>query len=418
MSEEKLAAFVDRELDRADSMLFTLTPREELDEVGRWQRLCDQAFAGQVRTIVAMHNRAVAADREFAGDEVALALGVGPVTGSQLVGQALALAELPGLVEAISAGLFTSRHALAVLRELQKVELSVEQRASIVLVVLARYVSQTPGELAVLTRRLILTVDRAAAQARQDLATGDRHVQIYPDTDGQGIVRARGPVERLAAVKAALAQWLKDNPKTADDPRTEQQREFDLFVALLTGGADAGAWQAQVIVPFHTTAGGELELAEIPGFGPILPSTAHDLLLDAESLMQVAVDETGTVIAAGDPITPDWDAALQQLASPPAERLRPENLSSDAYRTPGRLLRHVQARDRTCVFPGCHRRITDVDHRIPWPLGPTAADNLQLLCRHHHRAKQAVFTVELTEDGDYLWTSKGGWQFLRKRQGY
>ena len=222
MSEEKLAAFVDRELDRADAMLFTLTPREELDEVGRWQRLSDQVFAGQVRAIVAMHNRAVAADREFAGDEVALALGVGPVTGSQLVGQALALAELPGLVEAISAGVLTSRHALAVQRELQKVDLSVEQRASIVLVVLARYVSQTPGELAVLTRRLILTVDRAAAQARQDLATSERHVQIYADTDGQGIVRARGPVERLAAVKAALAQWLKDNPKTADDPRTEQ----------------------------------------------------------------------------------------------------------------------------------------------------------------------------------------------------
>ena len=115
----------------------------------------------------------------------------------------------------------------------------------------------------------------------------------------------------------------------------------------------------------------------------------------------------------------NWELSLAQLMSqPPKQRLMPEQLGSAAYVTPSRLKRYLQARDRTCVFPGCHRRITDIDHRIPWPLGPTAADNLQLLCRHHHRAKQAVFTVELTAEGDYLWTSRGGWQFVRHRQGY
>jgi hypothetical protein len=125
--------------------------------------------------------------------------------------------------------------------------------------------------------------------------------------------------------------------------------------------------------------------------------------------------------SAGKPAPRDenWWASMRQLIStPPKARLLPEQLSSAAYTTPGRLRRYLHARDRTCVFPGCHRRITDVDHRIPWPLGPTAAENLQLLCRHHHRAKQAVFTVELTPDGHYLWTSRGGWQFLRHRQGY
>lgn len=38
-------------------MLFTATPREELDEIGRFQRLADQAWAGQVRAIVAAYNR-------------------------------------------------------------------------------------------------------------------------------------------------------------------------------------------------------------------------------------------------------------------------------------------------------------------------------------------------------------------------
>jgi hypothetical protein len=39
------------------------------------------------------------------------------------------------------------------------------------------------------------------------------------------------------------------------------------------------------------------------------------------------------------------------------------------------------------------------------------------LCRRHHRAKQAVFTVELI-DRDYRWTTRGGWQFWRRHQGY
>ncbi|MCU1588439.1 MAG: endonuclease, partial [Frankiales bacterium] len=230
---------------------------------------------------------------------------------------------------------------------------------------------------------------------------------------------------------------------------TVDQWEYQLILQLLTGDIRPGAWQAQVIVPFtmatNAATGEELELAEIPGYGPILPSTARQLLEDAE-WTQVAVDQDGVVIAVGEPVpaprpTParsgpaqaapaqpsaakarmreNWELSLAQLMSqPPKQRLMPEQLSSAAYATPLRLRRYLQARDRTCVLPGCHRRITDVDHRIPWPLGPTAPDNLQLLCRHHHRAKQAVFTVELTPDGDYLWTSRGGWQFLRHRQGY
>jgi uncharacterized glyoxalase superfamily protein PhnB len=48
--------FVDRALDRTQALLFTATPTDELDEIGRWQQLKDQAFAGQVRAIVAAYN--------------------------------------------------------------------------------------------------------------------------------------------------------------------------------------------------------------------------------------------------------------------------------------------------------------------------------------------------------------------------
>jgi len=415
MSPEKLGALVEREISRSDDLLFTLTPRAELDEIGRWQQLADQAWVGQQRAIVAAHNRAGDDRREFACDEVALAINASPITGSRLSADALSLAALPGLLEAVSAGMLTSRHALAVLRELDKVSLTLELRCSIVLIALARFSGQTPGELGKLIARLILSVDLAAAQNRQDTATAQRCVSIYPDVDGQGIVHGRGPLQQVAAIKAALKRWLTDHPKEADDARTESEREWDLFVSLLTGGAETGSWQAAIIVPFSTVKGTDLELSEIPGLGPILPSTARDLLEHTETFSQVSVDEDGIAIAVSDPTpgprpapqpdttpTPEpapsaftaqphprpsadrewlrdeqwWSAMRLLMSTPPPERLMPEQLSSDSYRTPSRLHRYLQARDRTCVFPGCHRRITDVDHRIPWPLGPTAAWNL------------------------------------------
>ncbi|WP_265442725.1 HNH endonuclease signature motif containing protein [Flexivirga meconopsidis] len=84
--------------------------------------------------------------------------------------------------------------------------------------------------------------------------------------------------------------------------------------------------------------------------------------------------------------------------------------------TPGaRLARFVRARDQHCRFPGCTRpaTLTDLDHVTPYPDGPTAAHNLQCLCRHHHRAKhEAGWTVTMTPDGACTWTSPAGHTYL------
>src|SRR3954470_7669031 len=273
LSPEKLAALVDRSIARTDGLLFPATATEELDEIGRWQQLKDQAFAGQVRAIVAAYNRAGAEEREFAADEVGLAIGATSTTGGNLVAQALSLAALPGFLEAVEAGQLTERHVHAVLRELDKVDLTLEQRQVVVLVMLARYRGQAPGELGALVARLVLQVDRAAAAARDAKATKGRKVWTSRDVDGQALLLARGPAAAIAAIRASLEATLPADAEPGDE-RSRDAREFDLFVDLLTGGAQAGAWNAEVIVPFSTAAGAELELAEIPGLGPILPSTA------------------------------------------------------------------------------------------------------------------------------------------------
>jgi hypothetical protein len=230
------------------------------------------------------------------------------------------------------------------------------------------------------------------------------------------VLHARGPLARIAAIKASLEATL--GRRVQGDDRSHDEREFDLFVDLLTGSDVPSGWHAHVVVPFTTALGGEVALADVPGFGPILPSTARDLVEDAVALTQVAVDQDGTVFAVGDVITPAAavqdevpaapadaapdDAADQADAAPddavpttaaateavreallamgdaPADRSRGDNLATSAYRTPTRLVRFLQARDLTCVFPHCTRRVTDVDHRTPWPHGATDARNCQL----------------------------------------
>ncbi|MGH3906984.1 MAG: HNH endonuclease signature motif containing protein, partial [Pseudonocardiaceae bacterium] len=72
----------------------------------------------------------------------------------------------------------------------------------------------------------------------------------------------------------------------------------------------------------------------------------------------------------------------------------------------------VQARDRTCCFPGCRRpaRRCDLDHTIPYDQGgPTVAGNLGSLCRYHHRLKtHTSWSLCQPEPGLFLWTSPTG----------
>jgi uncharacterized protein (DUF2336 family) len=82
----------------------------------------------------------------------------------------------------------------------------------------------------------------------------------------------------------------------------------------------------------------------------------------------------------------------------------------------------VIARDRTCVFPGCNRaaRRCDIDHRTRWSHGGTTKpENLQALCRRHHRAKDlAGWRCALLPDGTIRWTSLTGRTYLRAPKRY
>lgn len=391
VSAEGLGDLVESELARLDGLLLTTTPTDELDEISRWQRLADAAWCGQARGIVAAHNRMNDAEREFLGCEIALALNLSDAAAQDIVATALLAADAPGLIESVEAGMLTVRHVHAVLRALSGTGLSTEEQHAVVTIALARYAGQTPAQLAALVAKLVLTVNAAAAAAREADATYRRHVRFRAIEDGQGLIVARGPLADVERVRAALEAAAS----AGDDDRTRDAVLFDMAVELLTSatpGAPGGDWTASIVIPYSTAAGNDLELAEIPGLGPVLPETARSILAGAGRVQRIVVDTDGNVVEVSDlqpgPASSATDRDprrwLDDLATMPIRIGIP--LRTNSYQPSDRLRRHVQARYRTCTFPGCARPAhrSDLDHRVPWPIGLTEPDNLHPLCRRHH----------------------------------
>jgi Domain of unknown function (DUF222) len=82
-----------------------------------------------------------------------------------------------------------------------------------------------------------------------------------------------------------------------------------------------------------------------------------------------------------------------------------------SYRPPAALDRYVRLRDGTCRFPGCAVPATecDLDHLVPFPLGPTSAENLHALCRRHHGLKhEGGWRVDALPGNGLRWTSPQG----------
>ncbi|MBM6399656.1 HNH endonuclease signature motif containing protein [Phycicoccus sonneratiae] len=87
------------------------------------------------------------------------------------------------------------------------------------------------------------------------------------------------------------------------------------------------------------------------------------------------------------------------------------SLTTGAYRPPKDMSDFVKTRDGTCRMWGCSRPAVacDVDHVRPWPDGTTSPDNLESLCRRHHRFKQTQrWRPALDPDGTLTWHGPDG----------
>ncbi len=224
----------------------------------------------------------------------------------------------------------------------------------------------------------------------------DRYVEITPIDSGLAAIWA----QLHAPDGAALDQKLDALAETvcAADPRTKSQRRADALGAVVAGltmmrchcgSPNCSAAQRprgsdvviHVVAEQSTVAGDSAAPAYLPGFGPLPATVLRELGITAR---------------------------LKPLSLPSSD---PE----PQYRPSTALAEYVRLRDLTCRFPGCDRPAehADIDHTVPWPLGPTHPSNLKLLCRGHHLLKTfytgaSGWADRQFPDGTVEWTAPSG----------
>lgn len=304
------------------------------------------------------------------------ALNVHPETTRALIVTVEQIFDNGPLVEAARRGELTERHVLAALEVLTP-EIDQEVRDRVAKAVIGRYRQRaydrpgrgwpTPGVFKRALRKELLMHDQQAAKKREQTATDRRGVGMFPLPDGQAQLVIEGPAAMVFGLKDridALAQTTGGGPA---DTRSLDNRRFDCVYGLLTadpagspsaiGDLRVRGIEVQLVVPYSTSTstGGDLELAEIAGYGPVLPCTARELMAPAEYVRRVVVDATtGAVITVDDATRITGDdpadraaqvaAAVERAGTDPVVR-RP--LSTEAYRPTLRILRHIRLRDRS-----------------------------------------------------------------------
>jgi hypothetical protein len=234
----------------------------------------------------------------------------------------------------------------------------------------------------------------------------DRYVDVGPISAGMAGIWAKLPMADGVAFDTRIDQIA--GTVCADDPRTVPQRRADAMVAMAAGqtklecgcGADTcrasepqpplGQVVIEVIAEQASIDGTSESPGYMPGFGAVPASVLREL------------------------------AATAQLKPVPL----PSPVCEPGYRPSAALAQFVRRRDLTCRFPGCDSpaQACDIDHTIPYPLGPTHPSNLKLLCRFHHLLKTFYIGVGgwadyQLPDGTVIWTAPSGKLYTTKPVG-
>lgn len=90
------------------------------------------------------------------------------------------------------------------------------------------------------------------------------------------------------------------------------------------------------------------------------------------------------------------------------------------YRLLAKTKEFLQWRDMTCRWPGCDQPVakSDVDHTVPYPLGPTHPSNTKHYCRIHHLIKTFCgWSDRQLPDGRIVLTSPTGHTYTTEPHG-
>jgi len=299
---------------------------------------------------------------------------------AERVNVARQLETLPQIEKALAKGDVGYQHVALIARVAENVGSAPVQREEQNLLNAAQ--TMDPGRFAAVAKAFELRVDAAAALVEANHAYERRYLHLSEPQNGMVRLDGMLDLEGGATLKAALSALMP--PPANDDDRTPGQRRIDALVDLARRPLDGsklgtvGGQRPHLLI----TASAETLLglkgappAEMAGVGPIPMETAQRLACDP---------------------TVSWLLGQAELESESA---------SDAHRQiPAATRRALVARDRDCVFNGCHRPAIwcDGHHLVWWTRGgKTALPNLALVCGRHHRM--------LHEEGWTLERKDGRW---------
>ena len=302
----------------------------------------------------------------------------------------------PRIAEVAGQG-WVSRRMVEVLVNRTRLMMSEQGRAKVDAEIAARIRGWSDWSLQRLQTEIDYWVDRYEpfALRRTQSKSRGRHVEVTIAPDGSGVAYIEAQV--LATDGDALDQRLDALAATVceHDPRTLDQRRADAVGVLAAGGdrlgclcdredCDAAHRSASAVI-VHVIAREEA----LSDDTPVQLDGATRQPEASDSPDSPAMTDPGLLLGHG--ILP---ASVVAAKIAPTARLRyirhpGESPPESRYRPSETLAWFVRARDLTCRFPGCGvpAHACDLDHAVPWPLGPTQASNLRCLCRHHHLVK-------------------------------
>jgi hypothetical protein len=227
-------------------------------------------------------------------------------------------------------------------------------------------VDHTAAELRQWLRRFIRRIEADLAVERADEARKKRHVSVKHTDDSTAWLNAYLPSHEAAAIEARLRAEAR-RPRDPDDDRTVGQREADLVVAWCL---DSAAVSSAICANIAVTISADVLAGANPGFAEA-----------ADGSWAVPAGWIGDVLDSGSTF---WHRIITDPVG--GDVLAHEYLGRFA---PDILDIALQFLHGTCQAPGCMVPAgrCDIDHRIPYPDGPTTGDTLGPLCRRHHSMK-------------------------------